>query len=288
MDMGFLFASLIDGLLLGFVFGVAAIGLTLIFGVMEVINLAHGPVIALGMFGLYFAVTLLGLHPYAGTLLTAVGGLFLGILIYAIAVHRVIGAPHLSSLLATYSINMMIIGIGTALLTTSPRNIEFSLGSVTLGTATIPVTRIVAALASLLAAVALYLFMQYTRWGKFIRAVTDNRDAAELVGIPSTKVLALSFGLGTMLAAFSGALIATLFPFTILEGGKYELKSFVISVLGGLGNPMGALIGGIIIGLIEGLVPVFLPTTWVLVVEFVLFVLILLIRPTGLFGGRAQ
>ncbi len=288
MDMGFLMASLIDGLLLGFVFGIAAIGLTLIFGVMEVINLAHGPVIALGMFTVYFAATLLGLHPYAGVGLSAVTGLLLGILIYAIAVQRVIGQPHLSSLLATYSVNMMIIGIGTAVFTASPRNIEFSLGSITLGPATIPVARIVAAVAALLAAVALYFFMQYTRWGKFIRAVTDNRDAAELVGIPSNKVLAFSFGLGTMLAMFSGGLIATLFPFTILEGGKYELKSFVISVLGGLGNPMGALVGGIIIGLIEGLVPVFLPTTWVLVVEFVLFVLILLVRPTGLFGGRAS
>lgn len=285
MQWDFLFASLVDGLLLGFVFGIAAMGLTLIFGVMEVINLTHGPLIALGMFGVYFAVTALGLHPYAGVSLTALGGVLLGILIYVIAVHRVIDAPHLSSLLATYSVNMIIIGLGTAAFTASPRNIPFSLGSITLGPATIPVTRLIAALASLAVAVALYLFMQYTRPGKYIRAVTDNREGAEIVGIPSAQVLALSFGLGAMLAAFSGALIATFFPFTILEGGKYELKSFVISVLGGLGNPLGALVGGLILGIIEGLVPVFFPTTWVMVVEFVLFVFILLVRPTGLFGS---
>ncbi len=285
MNWDFLIASLIDGVLLGFVFGVAAIGLTLIFGVMEVINLSHGAVIALGMFAVYFAVTLMGVHPYLGVILAAVGGLLLGVLIYAIAVHRVIDAPHLSSLLATYAVSMMVIGVGTAVFTTSPRNIPFSLGSVQIGPATVPVARLVAALASLAVAVLLYLFMQYTRPGKYIRAVTDNREGAEIVGIPSAKVLALSFGLGTMLAAFSGALIATIFPFTILEGGKYELKSFVISVLGGLGNPIGALVGGLVLGIIEGLVPVFLPTTWVMVVEFVLFVFILLVRPTGLFGS---
>jgi branched-chain amino acid transport system permease protein len=106
------------------------------------------------------------------------------------------------------------------------------------------------------------------------------------MGIPSSRILALSFGLGSMLAAISGGLIATFFPFTILSGSTYELKSFVIVVLGGLGNPLGALLGGLILGMLEGVIPFFMQTSWVPVVEFVLFVLILLVRPAGLFGAK--
>ena len=280
-------SSLIDGLLLGFVYGLAAMGLALIWGVMDVINLSHGPIIALGMFGIYLTFTTLGLNPYLALLLVAVLGLIAGVIIYIVAVHRVINAPHLSTLLATFAVNMILIGVGTSLLTTTPRNIDFTLGSLELGSITIPWTSVAAAFATVLVTGLLYLFLYRSRYGKYIRAVANNRSAAELMGIPSYRILALSFGLGTMLAATSGGLIATFFPFTILSGGRYELKSFVISVLGGLGNPLGALVGGLILGTLEGLIPLFMPTTWVPILEFVLFVLILLFRPTGLFGGDA-
>ena len=281
-----LLASLADGLLIGFVYGVAAMGLTLIWGVMRVINLAHGPIIALGMFGIYFLFSGASVNPYLGLLIVGAAGLLLGLVIYGVVVHRVLNAPHLSTLLATFSVNMMIIGTGTAAFTTSPYTVDFDLGRLTLGPVTVPVTRLVAAGAAILVAAALYLFLYRTTPGKSIRAVANNRTAAELMGIPSSRVLALSFGLGTMLAALAGGLIATFFPFTILSGGSYELKSFVISVLGGLGNPLGALAGGLVLGLLEGLIPVFMSATWVPVFEFGLFVLILLFRPSGLFGAR--
>ncbi len=283
----FLVASLSDGLLLGFVYGIAAMGLSLIWGVMDVINLSHGPIIALGMFGVYFAFTGLGLNPYLTLLLVAAAGLLAGVVIYGIAVHRVINAPHLSTLLATFAVNMIIIGIATALFTTSPRNYDFNLGSFALGPVTVTWTRLLAALAAVLVTGLLYLFLYRTPPGKAIRAVTDNRAASELMGIPTNWVLALSFGLGTMLAAVSGGLISTLFSFTILEGGAYELKSFVICVLGGLGNPVGALIGGLLLGALEGIIPVFMETSWVPVLEFGLFVLILLVRPQGLLGSKS-
>jgi branched-subunit amino acid ABC-type transport system permease component len=279
-------ASLTDGLLLGFVYGLAAMGLTLIWGVMSVINLAHGPVIALGMFGTYLLFTHLGLNPYLAVILVALLGLPLGFLIYGAAVHRVINAPHLSSLLATFAVNMIIIGVGTALFSTSPQNIDFSMGTLEMGPLTVPGTRLVAALGAVLFTTGLYLFLYFSRPGKAIRAVANNRRAAELMGIPSSLVLALSFGLGTMLAAAAGGLIATFFPFTILSGGPYELKSFVICVLGGLGHPLGALLGGLILGGLEGLVPTFMPVSWVPVVEFGLFVLVLLVRPSGLLGAK--
>jgi len=281
-----LLPSLMDGLLLGFVYGIAAMGLSLIWGVMNVINLAHGPIIALGMFGIYLGFTGLGLNPYLALVLVTVGGLLLGVLIYWVAVHRVINAPHLSTLLATVSINMIIVGIATAVFTTSPRNVDFNLGGFFMGAITLPWTRILAALASVLVTILLYLFLYRTRPGKAIRAVADNRDAAELMGIPTSWILALAFGLGTMLATISGGLISTFFPFTVLAGASYELKSFVICVLGGLGNPLGALIGGLLLGALEGIIPAFMETSWVPVVEFVLFVLILLVRPQGLMGSK--
>ena len=282
-----LLASLIDGLLLGFVYGIAAMGLSLIWGVMDVINLSHGPIIALGMFGVYLASTGLGVNPYLTLLPVAVAGLLLGVLIYGVAVHRVLNAPHLSTLLATFAINMILIGLGTAVFTTSPRNVDFSLGSFSLGAGiTLPWTRLAAALAAVMVTALLYLFLFRTRPGKAVRAVANNRAAAELMGIPTSWVLALSFGLGTMLAATAGGLISTFFPFTILAGGRYELKSFVICVLGGLGNPLGALIGGLLLGALEGIIPAFMETTWVPVLEFVLFVIILLVRPSGLLGSK--
>lgn len=282
----FLLASVIDGLLIGFVYGIAAMGLTLIWGVMNVINLAHGPIIALGMFGTYLLFTGASLNPYLALVIVAVVGLGGGVLIYWIAIHRVIDAPHLSSLLATFAVNMVIIGLGTSIFSTSPRTIDFSLGSLTFGPITILGTRLVAALVAVAVTGGLYLFLYRTRQGKFVRAVANNRMAAELMGIPSARTLALSFGIGTLLAAVAGGLIATFFPFTILSGGTYELKSFVIGVLGGLGNPLGALLGGLILGLLEGVIPAFVPNTWVPVLEFLLFVLILLVRPNGLFGAK--
>lgn len=279
-------AFLVDGILLGLVYGVAALGLTLIWGVMNVINLAHGPLISLGGFGVYLLLTTLGLNPYLALVVTALAGLLLGIVIYWMAIRRVINAPHLSTLLATFAVNMIIIGLGTAAFSTNPRTISMSLGSLQAGPITVQVTRLIAAVASVVVAGLLYLFLYRTRPGKYVRAVANNRQAAELVGIPSVWILALSFGIGCMMATTAGGLIATIFPFTILSGSVYEVKSFVIVVLGGLGSPIGALIGGLILGMLEGIIPAFMDFTWVPVVEFGLFVLILLWRPSGLFGAK--
>jgi len=285
-QLSLLLASLPDGVLLGFVYGVAAMGLTLIWGVMDVINLSHGSIISLGMFGTFFIFVKMGINPYLGLIPVAILGLLLLVVIYFIAVRRIIDAAHLSSLLATFSVNMIIIGVATAAFTTSPYNVDFNMGTFDMGFTTILGTRLIAAIIAILVTGALYLFLYKTRPGKYVRAVTNNRAAAELMGVPSTQILALSFGIGTMLAAISGALIATFFPFSILSGAHYELKSFVIGVLGGLGNPVGALFGGLILGVLEAAVPAFMESSWVPVIEFGLFVVILLVRPKGLFGAK--
>jgi branched-subunit amino acid ABC-type transport system permease component len=238
-----------------------------------------------------FAVLVLsqtfGLNPYIALALVLVLGLVFGVAIYFIAVDRVINAPELTTLLATFSVNLMIIGIGTVIFTTTPRAVDVDLGALRGGGITVLGTHIVSVLISIVVAAGLYALLFRTRVGKSIRAVANNRNAAELMGIDSRRMLALAFGIGTALAMTAGGLLSTLFSFTILSGTTYEVKSFVIVVLGGLGNPTGALVGGIALGLLEGVATVFIPVSWVPVLEYVIFVLVLLVRPSGLLGSRA-
>ena len=279
-------ASIIDGVLVGLVYGLAAIGLPLIWGVMDVINLTHGAMIVAGMFAVYLLVQALGISPYAALPPVLVVGFGVGVLLYWIAVHRMIGRPPLMSLLSTFAVNLVLIGVGTAIWGTALFNVEVSIPGLSIGRYTFPGAHILAAVLAATMACLLYLFLHYTRLGKAIRAVANNREAAELVGIPTTRVLALSVGIGVALAGVSGTLIATLFPFTLLSGDGYQLKSFVVTVLGGLGNPVGALMGGMALGLLEGAVAPFVPVSWTLAIEFALFVVVLIAFPAGIFASR--
>jgi branched-chain amino acid transport system permease protein len=279
-------ASIIDGVLVGLVYGLAAMGLTLIWGVMDVINLTHGTMIVAGMFALYLLTNALGMSPYLALPIVLIGGLLVGVLLYWVAIHRMVGRPPLMSLLSTFSVNLMLIGVGTAVWGTALFNVDVSVPGISIGRYTFPGAHIVAAVLAAIIAAGLYLFLHRTRLGKAVRAVANNREAAELVGIPTTRVLALTVGCGVAIAGVSGVLIATLFPFTVLSGDGYQLKSFVVTVLGGFGNPVGALLGGVALGLLEGAVTPFVPVSWTLVIEFVLFVLVLIAFPGGLFASR--
>jgi branched-subunit amino acid ABC-type transport system permease component len=199
-----------------------------------------------------------------------------------------IGRPPLMSLLSTFSINLVLIGLGTAIWGTRLFNVAVFLPGLRVQRYTFPGTHILAAVLTALLAGTLYLFLYGTRIGKAIRAVAGNREAAELMGIPTMRVLSLAFALGAALACVSGMLIGTLFPFTVLSGDTYQLKSFVVTALGGLGNPAGALMGGILLGLIEGLSTPFMPVSWTLVLEFVLFVAVLIAFPRGVFARRQR
>ena len=277
-------ASMIDGLLVGSVYGLAAMGLSLIWGVMDVINLTHGSMIALGMFAMYLLFNALAAHAYL-LLLPILGiGLILGIGVYWMAVHWVVDRSILMSLLSTFAVNMIVIGVGTAVWSTSPYNVNFSLKGITVGEYTFTGNHLAAAASAVVIALALELFLYHTRQGKAIRAVADNRQAAELMGISSTAVLAVAFGIGIALAMTSGALVSTLFPFTILSGATYQLKSFVVTVLAGLGKPFGALLAGILLGLLEGVVTPFIAVSWIPLIEFGLFVVVLIAFPKGIFA----
>ncbi len=282
--MSGILASMIDGVLVGAVYGLAAMGLSLIWGVMDVINLTHGSMIALGMFGMYVLFAAVTTNAYVLLLPVIGAGLALGVIVYWISVRWVVGRPALMSLLATFAVNMMVIGIGTLIWSTSPYNVNFSLAGITMGRYTFTGNHIAAAISAVVVALALQLFLFQTRPGKAIRAVSQNRDAAELMGISSTVVLTGAFAIGIALAAASGALISTMFPFTILSGGVYELKSFVVTVLAGLGKPFGALMAGVLLGLLEGVVTPFIAVSWVPLIEFGLFVVVLVFFPRGIFA----
>jgi branched-chain amino acid transport system permease protein len=284
--MSGIIASIIDGLLVGAVYGLAAMGLTLIWGVMDVVNLTHGTMIVAGMFGLYLLTSGLGIPPYATLPIILAGGFVAGLALYWIAVHRMIGRPPLMSLLSTFSVNLVLIGLGTAMWGTVLFNVPVDLPGLTFGRYTFPGAHILAAVLTAALALCLYFFLYRTRIGKAIRAVAGNRGAAELVGIPTTRVLSFAFALGASLAGVSGMLIATLFPFTLLSGDAYQLKSFLVIVLGGLGNPTGALVGGLAVGLLEGLLTPFMPVSWTAVIEFAVFVVVLIACPQGIFGLR--
>lgn len=277
-------ASIVDGLLVGSVYGLAAMGLTLIWGVMNVINLTHGAMIVAGMFGLFYLTGVLGVPAYAAIAPVLVAGFGIGVGLYWISVQRMIGRPPLMSLLSTFAVNMVLIGLGTAVWGTVLFNVPVTLPGISWQGYTFTGTHIMAAVLTSAIAGLLYLFLYRTRPGKAIRAVASNREAAELNGIPTTQMLSLAFGLGVALACVSGALIATLFPFTVLSGTAYQLKSFVVTVLGGLGNPAGALFGGVALGLLEGLATPFMPVSWTSVIEFVVFVIVLIAFPRGLFN----
>jgi branched-chain amino acid transport system permease protein len=279
-------ASIVDGVLVGLVYGLAAMGLTLIWGVMNVINLTHGAMIVAGMFALFLITEAFGVSAYVALPPVLIGGFFVGLLLYWIAVHRMIGRPPLMSLLSTFSVNLVLIGVGTAVWGTELFNVAVSVPGLSFGRYTFPGPHIIAAVLAAAIAGSLYLFLHYTRLGKAVRAVANNREAAELVAIPTTRVLAVSVGIGVALAGVSGVLIGTLFPFTVLSGDSYQLKSFIVTVLGGLGNPVGALMGGVALGLLEGLVAPFVPVSWTLVIEFTLFVVVLIVFPGGIFASR--
>jgi len=285
-------ASMIDGVLVGAVYGLAAMGLSLIWGVMDVINLTHGAMIALGMFCMYLLVAATGMNAYLLLLPTIGIGSVIGLVVYWIAVHWVVGRSMLMSLLSTFAVNMMVIGIGTAVWSTSPYNVNLDnqklrISDITIGAYTFTGNHIAAALSAVIIALALQFFLYRTRTGKAIRAVADNRDAAELMGISSTAVLSIAFAIGIALACTSGALVSTLFPFTILSGGVYQLKSFVVTILAGLGKPFGALVAGVLLGLLEGVVTPFIAVSWIPLIEFGLFVVVLVAFPQGIFGKRA-
>lgn len=284
---------LVSGLLIGIVYGLATIGLSLIFGVLRIVNVGHGSFIMIGMYVTYWLFVLVALNPFISLIPALIVGLLLGIIMFYGILRFLVKAPELSTLVATFSIGIMLEELAKIMWGTEYRGFIYSLGSLTLQGIPLPLIRVWPGIVSLLLVVALYLILYKTRFGTAIRAVMQDPEGASICGINVTFVYASTVALGIALTTISGSLLAIYFQQGINPyiGHLYTLRAFVIAVLGGLGSPIGALIGGIIFGIIEqSYVPLFsilgAPNPFGLSVflAFSLILVILLFRPKGLFG----
>lgn len=277
--------AVVTGILTGGVYGLVAMGLTLIFGVLDVVNFAHGAFLTLALFITFGLVRLTGLHPYFA-LLVAVPVMFcLGWLAQYAVLNRAMGRPLENQLLITLGFSLLVENALLLFLGGNPRSVAFpgNRGLPLLG-AVADLSRVLAFVAALMLAGALYVILRSTRIGTAIRAVAANRQGASLVGVDVRRIYALTFGLGTACAGAAGTLVA---PFTTIApttGQLFNTIAFVVVVLGGMGNVLGALAGGLLIGLTEQLGGIYLPGQSPLLLVFIVFVLVLFLRPQGLFG----
>ncbi|WP_027184349.1 branched-chain amino acid ABC transporter permease [Desulfovibrio inopinatus] len=294
MDFIFFLQDLINGVLMGLIYGLVALGLTLIFGVLKVINFAHGSFIMVGMFVAYWAVSLTGLHPYLALALVVPTMFIFGYFTQDLLIKPVFRAERdvrepTTVIIVTTGMwyildNLALLIFGPDYRALSPNPLKGQM--IELGQLFISVPKLWGALASVATAVGLFLFLSKTRLGRAVRATSLDREAAGLMGINQWKIYNIAFGLGTAVAGIAGVALTPFNNVYPTVGIPFDVKSFVIVVLGGLGSIPGALIGGVIIGLIESLGPIFMTSTWTEAIVYGLFLLVLFVRPTGLFGQK--
>ncbi|BAA81538.2 branched-chain amino acid ABC transporter, permease protein [Aeropyrum pernix K1] len=279
-------SAIVDGLLIGGAYALVAMGLAMIWGVMEIINFAHGDFMMLGALAAYYAFTLMGLDPLAGGVLAFVMVFALGVGVQRGVINRILDAPLLTQIAATFAV-LLIIRYGVqAVLGPYTRRLvtwyqDYYVG---LGFTTVPLSKLLIFLVSLVILALLYILLNRTDMGIAIRATSQNRMVAQLMGINVSRVYDVTFGIGVGVAAVGGALVALFYPIFPEMGGFFALIAFIAVVLGGFGNVYGAYVGGLIIGVTESVSALFIEPALKDVVAFLLFILIIMIKPTGLFG----
>ncbi|HEY6908097.1 MAG TPA: branched-chain amino acid ABC transporter permease [Myxococcales bacterium] len=281
---------LIAAVLLAGLYATMAYGLGLIYGVLRIVNLNHGGMIMAGAYASWYLHRALGLDPYVSLLLVAVGAFFVGIVTYRLLVRRLPrgAAGGVQSLLLLFGVWLVLRNAAYLLFTGNDQTVRtpYSTRAIAVGTALVSVNRVAVFGVAILILVVLHLLLTRTYVGKAIRAVAQNPDSCVLVGIPVERIYALTFGLGTALASAAGLLGSTLFPFNPTFGAAELLKSFVVVVLGGLGSVAGTGIAALILALVEVFSILVIPAYLTTAVGFVLLVLVLVVRPGGLFGQR--
>jgi branched-chain amino acid transport system permease protein len=271
---------------MGALYAMIGIGLTIVFGVMRIINLAHGEMVMLGMFGAFWSQKLWGLDPFLSILLWTPLLFVLGVFVYRFLLRKIIPGGELNTLLYTAGLSLLIANLALMLWTGDYRTISLEYTITPMRPLGIAVPAALAIGFGVSAAItgSLWLFLGRTDIGRAIRATSQNKEAAILMGIDVDRVAAVAFGLGTALAGAAGVLLAPSLYLYPTVGELLIVKSFVIVVLGGLGSVPGAIAGGILLGLVESLGAVYVSTTYKDGLGYIIFLLVLLYRPSGIFG----
>jgi branched-chain amino acid transport system permease protein len=278
--------SMISGILQGGAYALVGIGLTLIFGVMRIINFAHGDLLMVGMYLTYFAFSLLGIDPYLSLLLTFPAMFLLGALIQKLFINRVLNALPQNQILLTIGIGLVLSNLAMMFFTSDYRilSTSYSSSSIKVAGLSISMPLLLSFAVTAVITAALYLFLLRTDTGQAIRATAQDRDAAQLMGINVKWMSVLATGLGTALAGAAGALIAPTYYIYPQVGGAFTLKAFVVVVLGGMGSIIGATLGGVVVGVTESVAASCISSGLKELFVFVLFLAVLLFRPAGLLG----
>jgi branched-chain amino acid transport system permease protein len=280
--------ALLNGLLFGGVQSLMAVGLALIFGVMRVVNFAHGDMMVWGMYLAWLLSSRLGLDPYIGFAVCAAALFLLGVAVQRGLVDRVVDAPHEMQILLMLGVALVLENAALAVFGPEPRRVRsrLALSTFWLGPIFVDVARLVTFGVAVALALLLYLFLFRTDLGRTIRAAADNTYGARVIGADVRRVYALAFGIGAACVGAAGALVSPLLPFQPSLGLSASVTSFNIVIIGGLGSLGGAFLGGLLVSLAESLGAVLLSPSLKELVSFSLLVLILIVRPAGLFGRR--
>ncbi|HLF48880.1 MAG TPA: branched-chain amino acid ABC transporter permease [Methylomirabilota bacterium] len=289
MDPVLVAQGVLSGLLFGGVYSLMAVGLTLIFGVMRVINFAHGDMMVWGMYLAWLLATRGGIDPYLGFLACAAALFVLGVLVQRGLVHRILDAPHEMQILLMLGVALVLENTALVAFGPEPTRVRSALTTATLwlGPIFVDLGRLVTFGAAVVLTAALSAFLKRTDLGRSIRAAADNPYGALVVGTDVRWVYAVAFGIGAACVGAAGALVAPLLPFQPTTGLQLSITSFNIVIIGGMGSLPGAFVGGLLVSVAESLGAIFLRPSMKELVSFSLLILILLFRPAGLFGKRA-
>ncbi len=282
------FQVLANGLMLGGLYACIAVGFSLVWGVLNVINLLHGSFIVLGAYVAFFAYGLSGLHPFLAAPLA--GALLFGLAygLQGAIINRVVRAPVLMTLTLTFGLDLFLNNAMLVAFKADYRKVVLDppLGSIALGPVFLPLDRIAVMALALLFTLLLYQLLRHTRIGRAIIAIRMDREAALLMGVNVLRMNAITFGLGAFMAGAAGSLLSIIYPISPLNSTLFLGKAFVICVLGGLGSVPGAMAGGIVLGVIESFSGLWFGSEYAVTVSFALLIVILVLRPAGLFGKR--
>jgi branched-chain amino acid transport system permease protein len=279
--------TFVNGLLLGGIYAVAALGLSLVFGIMDIVNLAHGHMLMVGGYVAIILFSSLGITPLVGMFL-AMGLLFVvGVLLQMVLLDHVVGEGLEQPILVLFGVALVFQNLGRFILGGDARSANLGLpgSGIEVGSVLLSLPRTVTFVTAVLLIVATWAFLEYTTTGMAIRATAQNRAAARYMGIDTDRIYVVTLGIGTALAGAAGALLSMLFPIDPFVGWSYLLKAFAVVVLGGVGSIMGTLVGGLVLGVSENLGALYLGGGYRDVVSFTIFLVVLLIMPQGLFGS---